>query len=119
MPFVCKRIQDGAATDDGIRVLVDRLWPRGMSKERASLDLWLKEIAPSTDLRKWFAHDPEKWEAFKARYFAELDASPAVVERLSALGRTARVTLLYSARDEQHNNAAALCDYLQRSAGLS
>ncbi len=93
-------------------MLVDRIWPRGVSKEEAAIDLWLKEIGPSTALRKWFGHDPAKWDVFSSRYAEELEAGE-VVETLRQLGREHDVvTLLYSARDEEHNQAVALRDYL-------
>jgi uncharacterized protein YeaO (DUF488 family) len=107
-----KRVYDPVGKTDGMRVLVDRVWPRGMAKEALQADLWLKRIAPSTALRNWFAHDPGKWPEFKRRYFLELDANPdAVAELRSAAGKRP-VTLLYSARDETHNNAVALAEYL-------
>ena len=102
-----KRIYEQRAPEDGVRVLVDRLWPRGISKARAGLDLWLKDAAPSALLRTWFGHKPERWAEFQRRYRLELSNS-AAVERLRVLARTHRVTLLYAARDEKHNEAAAL-----------
>jgi len=107
-----KRIYDPAEDTDGFRVLVDRLWPRGVAKEKAHLDLWLKEIAPSTDLRKWFAHDPAKWEGFKQRYLEELKANAPAVELLKSLLTKGDVTLLYAARDAEHNEAVILRDNL-------
>ena len=98
-----KRAYVDASSDDGTRVLVDRLWPRGVSKERAKLDLWLKEIAPSTDLRKWFHHDAAKWEEFRQRYIHELENNPDAVEKLTALAKDGRITLVYGARDDAHN----------------
>jgi uncharacterized protein YeaO (DUF488 family) len=109
-----KRIYEPASRDDGQRVLVDRVWPRGVTKEAAALDLWLKEIAPSTALRKWFGHDPARWVEFRRRYGAELDAN-AAVKQLRELMRKGRVTLLYSARDAEHNQAVALMDYLRKT----
>ena len=106
-----------AAADDGTRVLVDRLWPRGVSKEKAHLDLWLKEIAPSTELRKWFHHDPTLWDEFRQRYVHELENNPEAVSRLSALVHDGRVTLIYGARDEEHNEAVVLKEYLERLGG--
>lgn len=108
-----KRIYEPAAKEDGARVLVDRVWPRGISKEDAALTLWLKEIAPSTTLRKWFGHDPVRWAEFQRRYRAELDANEAAVERLEDCLRSGPVTLLYAARDPEHNQAVALADYLR------
>ena len=110
-----KRIYEKPSDADGFRILVDRLWPRGVSKKDAKVDLWLKEIAPGDDLRKWFSHDPEKWDEFRRRYFKELDA---VTDREGVLGviaehaRKGTVTLLYAAKDEDHNNAVALMEYL-------
>ena len=111
--FQVKRIYEPCAGSDGYRVLVDRVWPRGMTKEAAAIDLWLMEAGPSTALRKWFGHDPEKWPEFKMRYDEEL-ASSEVVEALQRLGRDHDVvTLLYSARDEAHNQAVALREFLK------
>ncbi len=107
-----KRVYEPADPCDGFRVLVDRLWPRGLTKDQVRCDLWLKEAAPSPALRKWFAHDPAKWKEFKRRYFAELDAKPEVVERLLHEAKGKRVTLLFSARDARYNQAAALKEYL-------
>lgn len=92
---------------------MDRLWPRGVSKTRAALDLWLREIAPSADLRRWFAHDPEKWSAFQTRYRLELNANQAAVGKLLALARGNRITLLFAARDQEHNEAVVLRELLQ------
>ncbi len=94
-------------------MLVDRLWPRGVSKEKARLDLWLKAIAPSTELRKWFNHDPAKWEEFCQRYTQELEDNPEAVKRLLELADTGRITLIYGARDEAHNEAVMLKEYLE------
>ena len=116
MAIRLKRAYEAAKRDDGTRVLVDRLWPRGVSKEAAKIERWLKEIAPSTALRKWFNHDSAKWETFRERYFRELDRNAAVVEELRALARGRTVTLVYSAKDEEHNQAVALREYLGRSA---
>jgi uncharacterized protein YeaO (DUF488 family) len=107
-----KRVYEEAASTDGFRVLVDRVWPRGMTKERASVDLWLPSVAPGTPLRKWFDHDPAKWVEFKRRYFAELDEGPEGLDELLARASREAVTLVYSARDEAHNQAAALAEYL-------
>lgn len=112
-----KRIYEKAAEGDGVRILVDRIWPRGVSKTESRLDEWLKEIAPSDELRKWFAHDPDKWDEFRRRYASELDSKPDAVKRLKALATKGKLTLLYAARDERHNNAVALKEYLEISAG--
>jgi uncharacterized protein YeaO (DUF488 family) len=107
-----KRIRDPASPDDGQRVLVDRLWPRGISKEVASLSLWLREIAPSTALRQWFGHDPTRWSEFRSRYRTELDANQAAVATLRGLVEAGPVTLLYDAHDAAHNNAQALAEWM-------
>lgn len=108
-----KRIYETAVPQDGYRVLVDRLWPRGISKERARLDLWLRDIAPTTSLRQWFAHDPAKWEEFRERYLTELKSNTAPLQILTDLiqGHT-NLTLLYAARDPLHNEAVILKDLL-------
>lgn len=103
-----KRIYDAADDEDGLRVLIDRLWPRGLSKDAAHVDLWLKDVAPSTELRKWFAHDPDKWAEFRQRYVAELRDQSEALSQLRAQIRKGRVTLLYGAKDEAHNNAVVL-----------
>jgi uncharacterized protein YeaO (DUF488 family) len=107
-----RRVYDPLMPDDGARVLVDRLWPRGVSKEHAHLTLWLKEVAPSTALRNWFDHDPAKWDEFRTRYLAELDANSSAVSQIAALAEQGPVTLLYGARDTQHNEAVVLAAYL-------
>lgn len=107
-----RRVYDPLMPDDGARVLVDRLWPRGVSKEHAHLTLWLKEVAPSTALRNWFDHDPAKWDEFRTRYLAELDTNSSVVSQIAALAEQGPVTLLYGARDTQHNEAVVLAAYL-------
>ena len=107
-----KRVYEPANPHDGLRVLVDRVWPRGMTKEQVQADLWLKDVAPSAALRKWFGHDRSKWEAFKRRYFLELDAQPEAVARLLDEAAKGRLTLLFSARDAEYNQAVALREYL-------
>ncbi|MBW8841765.1 MAG: DUF488 domain-containing protein [Sphingomonadales bacterium] len=111
-PLQTKRIYEPKAASDGQRVLVDRIWPRGVSKAAAALDLWLKDVAPSTELRKWFAHRPDRWADFQRRYFLELEASAAMVE-LRTLTQAGPVTLLYAARDRDHNEAVALAAFLK------
>jgi uncharacterized protein YeaO (DUF488 family) len=106
-----KRVYDPPADSDGQRVLVDRLWPRGLSKDKAHLDLWLKEAAPSAELRKWFDHDPAKWGEFRHLYFGELDHNDAVGQLRELMGK-GPLTLLYGAHDEVHNQAVVLRDYL-------
>lgn len=108
-----KRIYESPDEDDGARVLVDRLWPRGMRKEKAALTLWLKAVAPSAELRKWFGHDPERYREFLRRYRAELDQNEALVTQLEAFTKQGPLTLLYAARDEAHNEAVVLADYLR------
>jgi uncharacterized protein YeaO (DUF488 family) len=107
-----KRVYDAPSEDDGARVLVDRIWPRGLAKPRAAVDLWLREIAPSDALRKWFGHDPARWDEFRARYTAELASHGDEVARLRALMSEGPVTVVYGAKDEAHNNAVALVEYL-------
>lgn len=107
-----KRVYERPEKEDGYRVLVDRLWPRGLTKEKASIDLWLKEIAPSTELRKWFGHDPEKWEEFKKRYLLELNENKEPMGRLREQMKKGAVTLVYAARDETHNEALVLLSEL-------
>ena len=114
MPLRIKRVYDPPAKADGHRVLVDRIWPRGLSKEAAQVDEWPKDIAPSTALRKWFGHAPEKWKEFLRRYHRELDANSSAVVTLRTLVRGRRVTLLFAARDVEHNNAVALKAYFGR-----
>ena len=103
-----KRVYEAPAKEDGTRILVDRLWPRGLTKEKARVDLWLKEVAPSTELRKWFAHDPAKWSEFQTRYKAELKHNPEQVALLKKAVAKGPATLLYGAKDEQHNEAIVL-----------
>ena len=110
-----KRAYNAPAKSDGYRVLVDRLWPRGVKKEDAAIDEWMKDIAPSNELRKKFHGHPEKWEVFRKRYFADLKDNP-LVRALIAETRKGRVTLVYAAKDEEHNNAAALREYLLKRA---
>jgi len=112
MSTAIKRVYDRPEEEDGFRVLVDRLWPRGISKQKARIDIWIKEIAPSSQLRKWFAHDPEKWDEFRDRYFKELGLKGDLVESVKSYARRGKITLLFSATDEEHNNAAALRDLL-------
>ncbi|AVR90023.1 DUF488 domain-containing protein [Thauera aromatica] len=116
MPILVKRIHDAAAPGDGCRVLVDRLWPRGLTKARAAVDLWLRELAPSTALRQWFGHDPTRWDEFRRRYAAELDGdgpAPALAQLRELRARHPVLTLLYAARDPEHNNAVALRAWLE------
>jgi len=111
-----KRIYEEASTEDGFRILVDKLWPRGMSKDKAKVDLWLKEVAPSDDLRKWFSHDPQKWQEFKKRYGKELKDKQDLLRIIKqADEENGTVTILYSAKDEEHNQAVALAAFLQET----
>ncbi len=112
-PIQIKRVYDPPDSADGTRVLVDRLWPRGLRKEKAALFCWLKEIAPSPELRQWFGHDPERYHEFARRYRAELAANKDAVARLEDLAKQGPVTLLYAAHDEGHNHALVLADYLR------
>lgn len=109
-----KRVYEPVEAEDGLRFLVDRLWPRGVKREALQLHDWVKDVAPSDDLRRWFGHDPGKWEEFRQRYFQELDHKPAAWRPILAAAREGNVTLLYSARDTEHNNAVALETYLEK-----
>jgi uncharacterized protein YeaO (DUF488 family) len=108
-----KRAYDPVVRADGIRFLVERLWPRGISKARLQVNAWLKDVGPSTGLRKWFSHDPEKWNEFRRRYRRELDARPEAWRPIASAARRRRVTLVYSSHDTKHNNAVALQQYLK------
>ena len=113
MEIRLKRAYEARAQSDGIRVLVDRLWPRGLRKEEAALDEWMKDIAPSNELRKWFNHDPRRWEEFELRYRRELEGQTVLVGQLVNLARKGRLTLVYGAKDEEHNNAVVLKAHLE------
>jgi len=110
-----KRVYEPPHKDDGTRILVDRLWPRGLTKEKAKVDLWLKEIAPSTELRKWFGHDPKKWRSFRERYQTELKHHPDQLKLLKSKAKEGTVTLIYGARDQEHNEALVLKEFLERT----
>lgn len=114
MAIQVKRAYDPPAPSDGSRVLVDRIWPRGIAKEDLKIDAWLKDVAPSTGLRKWFGHDPDKWDEFRQRYARELEERQDAIEQILAKARAGRVTLVFGARDVEHSNAAALKEYLER-----
>ncbi len=116
MSIQIKRAYDPASARDGWRVLVDRLWPRGISKEKLKLDAWMKDIAPSNELRTWFHHSDAKWTEFEKRYFKELSQQPDKVDELRKQARGHTVTLVYGARDETHNNAVALKKYLEKKS---
>ena len=113
MKLSIKRVYDEPEKSDGKRILVDRLWPRGLTKEHAHVDLWLKEIAPSNELRKWFAHDPEKWPEFQKRYKQELKSQPEQFALLQNEASKGTVTLLYGAKDDEHNQAVVLLHMLR------
>jgi len=111
-----KRAYEPSSSDDGFRILVDKLWPRGVSKEKASLDLWIKEVAPSDDLRKWFSHDPKKWKEFQNKYKNELKDRKESINKIKEIEKNkGKVTLIYSAEDEKHNNAIVLENILKNS----
>lgn len=114
-PVHVKRVYERPSRADGYRVLVDRVWPRGVSKDAAAVDRWLKAVAPSTGLRRWFDHDPAKWDEFRHRYFAELDHGPEGLDDLLERVRSGTVTLVYSAKDTEHNQAVALREWLMRN----
>ena len=111
-----KRAYEPSSTDDGFRILVDKLWPRGVSKEKANLDLWMKEVAPSDNLRKWFSHDPEKWNEFENKYKGELKDKKEFINKIKEIEKDkGKVTLIYSAKDKEHNNAVVLENILEKS----
>lgn len=112
MKVTIKRVYEKPGKEDGYRILADRLWPRGLTKEKAAVDLWLKEIAPSTELRKWFNHDPEKWKDFQKKYTAELKKNIEPVTILKEKIKKGPVTIVYGARDQEHNEAQVILDYI-------
>ncbi len=114
MKAVIKRVYEKPEEGDGYRILVDRLWPRGLTKEKVAADLWLKEIAPTTELRKWFVHDPEKWADFKKKYVKEITENKEALSILKGKMKEGKVTILYAAKDEDHNEARVLMDYLNK-----
>ena len=114
MSIDLKRAYDEPEAGDGLRILVDRLWPRGVSKEQLQLDKWIKEVAPSDELRKWFNHDSEKFEEFKERYRQELEKNPKPVSRLAEMAEEHDITLVYGAKDREHNQAVVLKEYLEK-----
>jgi uncharacterized protein YeaO (DUF488 family) len=114
--IMLKRAYDAVSRTDGTRFLVERLWPRGISKAALQVDAWLKEVGPSTELRKWFGHDPDKWNEFRRRYVRELASRPEAWQPIVSAARRGRVTLVYSSHDTQHNNAVALQEFLGRQA---
>ena len=114
--FEIARAYDAPEPDGRYRVLVDRLWPRGVKKEELKLDAWMKQLAPSTELRRWFNHDPQRWDEFRKRFFKELEATPDQVAQLREAAEKQIVLLLYGARDEKHNNAVAVKEFLEKHA---
>ena len=114
MSIGLKRAYDPPAKSDGRRILVDRVWPRGIARDDLQIDAWLKDLAPSTELRKWFGHDPAKWDEFRKRYAGELEQRSEALEELVEKARAGRVTLVFSAKDTEHNNAVALKEHLER-----
>ena len=113
MSIGLKRAYDPPERSDGYRVLIDRIWPRGVTKNDLEVDAWLKEVAPSTELRKWFGHDPKKWDEFRRRYARELEPHAAALDQLVARARAGHVTLVFAAKDIEHSNAVALREYLE------
>jgi len=109
-----KRAYDPPSPEDGVRILIDRLWPRGVSKKDAALDHWMKDLAPSAELRKWFHHDPTRWSEFVQRYSSEVEANKPLLDELRSMAQKGQITLVYSARNEQQNNATALKDFILR-----
>ncbi|MBU6392489.1 MAG: DUF488 domain-containing protein [Planctomycetota bacterium] len=114
-----KRVYEEPTKDDGFRILVERLWPRGITKERAAIALWLKEAAPSSELRKWFGHDPAKWEEFRKRYRTELRQKKDVVSILKRKSKEGTIAFVYAARDEEHNSAIVLKEIIERDKGIT
>lgn len=109
-----KRVYEEPEPDDGLRLLVDKLWPRGLSKEKAAIDRWIKEIAPSDELRRWFGHDPERWQGFRESYLRELEEHRPLLKEIAGEARKRKVTLLYAAHDQERNNAVVLKELLQK-----
>jgi uncharacterized protein YeaO (DUF488 family) len=119
MEIKIKRVYESPNDTDGYRILVDRLWPRGISKEKAIVDFWPKDLAPSTELRLWYGHDPKKWSDFKSRYFDELDDNPEIVNELLKYVRKGTVTFIYSSKEKELNNAVALKEYIKSLTRLT
>jgi len=118
MDLKIKRVYEKPSTGDGFRILVDRLWPRGLTKEKASVNLWMKDLAPSTELRKWFGHDPNKWEEFQKRYLLELDQNKEQLILLNEHLKNGTVTLVYGTKDEEHNEAVVLRDMINTASKI-
>lgn len=110
-----KRVYEGYDASEGKRVLVDRLWPRGLTKDKAGVDVWLKDIAPSAELRKWFNHEPAKWPEFNERFHKELDNNKSSVDQLKKIADSGKIVIVYGAKDQQHNNAVVIAEYLKQS----
>ena len=117
MKIKTKRIYDPPEESDGYRILVDRLWPRGLKKDKAKIDRWVKDIAPSKELRTWYGHDPKKWQEFREWYFDQLDAKRDLVQEMVKEGKGKQITLLFSAKNEQLNNAVCLKEYIDSKLG--
>ena len=113
MPISLKRVHEKSSLKDGKRILVERLWSRGLKKDEARIDEWLREVAPSTELRKWFGHDPAKWDEFKERYWKELDKKKDIISKLAKERLENKVTFVFAAKDQQYNNAVALKKYIE------
>lgn len=113
--IILKRVYEKPSKSDGVRILVERLWPRGLSKAKASVDLWLKDVAPSAELRKWYSHEVEKWDDFKKRYTHELKEKSELLEEIEEYAKKGKVTFVYAAHDEKHNSALVLKDYLEKN----
>jgi uncharacterized protein YeaO (DUF488 family) len=113
MPISLKRVYEKASPEDGKRILVERLWPRGLKKEEARIDEWLRDLAPSNELRKWFGHDPSKWNQFKERYWKELNKNQDAILKLAKECREKKVTFVFAAKEQQYNNAVALKEYIE------
>jgi len=114
MAIKLKRVYEEPDSNDGIRILVERLWPRGLSKEKARVGIWLKEASPSTELRKWFDHDPTKWGEFKKRYYSELEKNPEALDPISNLPEKENITFVFASKEEEFNNAVALKEYVEK-----
>ena len=117
MAVFVKRVYEAPAPEDGVRILVDRLWPRGVSKDKGKIDRWIKDVAPSNELRKWYNHEPDKWPEFKSRYFAELTEKHGLIDEIANQVQKGDVTLVYSSKETRYNNAVALAQYILSQIG--
>jgi uncharacterized protein YeaO (DUF488 family) len=115
--ILLKRAYEQPSADDGKRILVERLWPRGIKKEKAKIDAWPKEVAPSTQLRKWYSHDPAKWEEFKRRYWKELEEQEAAVSKIAEEAKAGKMTFVFASKEAERNNAVALKEYIEHKFG--